>query len=921
MALTMEEIIDRNGGIVLGIINEDEGRYLFKCKDNRHAYFVSTRKYIEGCYIFCPMCTKNQMEKYVKYSLYLIFNKKYEFSCRKPPWLTEDLPGCHIDMYCDEIKFALEVDGLSHALDSYFVILNAKIGIFYNPLETDKKKDLLAKEHHINVLRFKYNNNRIKPKTYHQIKEQLYDLVSAEYSNTHQLLSKEEFLTTTYTVEDAKDYYYDCRYNEAAQHTALKGATLKDFKYGLRKAKCIEVECPNQDCSRSKYWSFDDIVRTDDNARKLYCETCAPTTVVESDIKDFIEDRLHKYVSQEHIQTDRIRRYVSFICGVCSNTHKQLWDNLRRRLTYRCPYSSESQGNRLSEEERYANQNKIPSCISVIKRHPSITRVSEFLCTNTGMTFNTTEQSLYADKDDQLRCIACGLHTYIETIKRHDSTLTVTCLEDFMQYSYGDVGVALKYGHNWPFNCSKCNETYYVRKFSLIQNNDHIHECLRDIVREAKAPNPKAKEIEKRYRDKEAKKRDIVQKVEDYCLKMGALEKSFNKDKSQVTIKCNHGHAPFTASTDSLLRNKTWCTICNKNYFKKSIAFCVYNLIGADLHQKRIKSIHTLEDEDLCISFINNDTSDKDVSTDKNHIRLVYKRPRISDKLKRKLYDTIDDMYEDLHMSKDDFISMPIDPSMVYNNHKKAKEITIAHMLSRKGSILVAPEDDHGLITAKCTKCKTNNGRWNYHDIMSSQKRLRCVMCKPHIITPEYVQMELDKYNHKLVHLIKKETEYHASFICSICNKEHEYSHKTIQHAYMNGSQNKLCADDKSRKGTVDIMSRMSPEIAHVTAIDNGTIISKPSNLLCTLTGTKYKVDKLEYLIGKEASGTKPTCMACVIDKYMRGSNNTLTLKTDLTKGVKRSDHIEFHCNKCNTTYREKITQDVFAKAKYHRCQ
>ena len=922
-SIPMEEIVRRNGGTIIGVHDREKEQYILKCNDNTHSVFISNRAYIENCYHFCPMCIKFQMEKYAKYSVYLIFNRKYEFCCRKPEWL-QCLYNYHIDLYNEELLFALEVDGNTHdGQEAYYVKLLAKHGVDDDPLYRDWLKDNHARKHGINILRLNYNNTSLKPHHYSKIKGELYDLIHSAYGDKCDLMPKDDFLALSYTIDDAKLYYFNMRKEEANRHIRTKGsATMIDFKYGPRRTKCIEVSCSRDGCNESKYWSFDDVTRTDDNYRMLCCETCVPTNVSDDRIKDFIEDRLHIYMYHTR-RTDnkgRTRIYVSFKCHVCNNVHEQMWDNIYRRLTYnKCPISAEGRGNRTSKEDMNAIEAGLPSCMSVTKRHNTLSRVSELICNSTGMRFNTTLESIKQNP----QCIPCGLSTYLSTIKQHMPDITITFQGDLLQHSYGDHGVCIKHGHSWPFLCGKCGEVYHVCRFSLVPKD--THKCIQEAMQKTLSSRSSTKAADRRHKDKMIQQKDMEKRIIDYCVKMNGNIVKLDHKKSIVTIKCNNeGHDEFDASMDSLLHNKSWCLTCSKNAFKKALTVYLYELTGHAFVLRKsphAPNNYTLVTDDVCIELIPEGKRRMKAvninAMEQHYVQLKYKKPVITAHIKAFLYEEMGYIFESLSMDKDTFIDMDMPLVDVYKSYESIKSMIIEEAIEAKGAKLIAKMDEHGLITTSCPKCGIGRGKWTYQDIMATQRSLHCEGCKPLKLTDELVQSKLDMFEHKLVNMSYKDTEPYVSFICSKCNETHEYSYKSIRAAYNGETQSSLCTNNKERKPSDDnmVLDRIKecPIISHVSLVDNNRKLSKPSVVWCPLANMKFKVDKLEHLIGKKGS-LLPKCMACIINKYIKASSGSIRLVTDPLNGLRATS---FHCDACGADWVKNITSTT---TDYHKC-
>lgn len=153
------ELVKKNNGIVISKLEEYQNAHeklIIKCMNN-HIFSITLSNL--NLSRWCPECKYYKMERYTKACLESITGKK--FIKIRPNWLKNKDNNClELDMYNEELKLAIEYNGIQHyKFSKYFHKTYAE---FEKRLEDDKIKIILCKEKNINLLIVSYTIKNVE---------------------------------------------------------------------------------------------------------------------------------------------------------------------------------------------------------------------------------------------------------------------------------------------------------------------------------------------------------------------------------------------------------------------------------------------------------------------------------------------------------------------------------------------------------------------------------------------------------------------------------------------------------------------------------------------------------------------------------------------------------------------------------------
>lgn len=281
-------------------------RGYFKCKYshewNTEIYNVYSEK--SGC----PICNINLNENRCKFILETIFNKLFD----KTRKIIDN--GLELDMYNEELKLALEYNGIQHYQEhkKHF----HKNGGFIEQLQRDEYKIKFCKENNINLIIVDYTKNSlITIKDY--ILEQL-QILNYTYLDPDKINWKKIY--SDFTKANNRS---NIQFNKILDIMNQKNAICLETSYlgyeELHRFKCannhlIEISPRNL---FSKKWC-------------KYCAHNAPVTF--ENIKSFLINAGFEILSTEYIKCSLP---LLIKCIKCNKEFKSSWDNIKQRYLKR----------------------------------------------------------------------------------------------------------------------------------------------------------------------------------------------------------------------------------------------------------------------------------------------------------------------------------------------------------------------------------------------------------------------------------------------------------------------------------------------------------------------------------------------------------------------------------------------------------
>ena len=478
----VKKIVKRENGTMMRVIdpkvtNSKLMKMEFKCEDPDHTSWEATYNNIIYYESWCPMCTILITEKMVEYSLYILLGDKYTFACRKPNWL-RDLENYHIDLYNEELRLCVEIDGDSHHnIENYNRKKMAKLNnwtleeVDKYCKERDDNKTKACAENGYDLIRFKYDSHTYQIRTMAIMKPLIYDCL-AQYlpKRILKLLknTKDEYMAIQFSKNDVYKYYKKRRYNEVKTAVESKGASIATFKLAHRRDRVIDVVCSK--CKKgTKTWSFDDCVRTDDSARALCCESCKPVQLSKLDISTTVGALGHEYIMHDVYKdnSDRSRVQVTFKCCICNDTHGAMYDNLKRAL--RDNNSNKGCQSRQGINHEVIDSNGSPvyvkkaniddDHIEILEKYSS-NKISKFRCMKHNTVFHNSMDAVIKSKETELFCVVCSIEERI--YQTHDCNGPI--LTNLTDYTAPVIGSDAKPGNQfkqndmYKFNCDACKE-------------------------------------------------------------------------------------------------------------------------------------------------------------------------------------------------------------------------------------------------------------------------------------------------------------------------------------------------------------------------------------------------------------------------------------------------------------------------------
>lgn len=154
-----ETIVNSKGGIMLSSSTEYLSAYSklsVQCNE-QHVFEITLSNL--NLNRWCPHCSTRKMERYTKELVQTITNKK--FIKIRPDWLkNKEGNNLELDMYCEELKLAIEYNGIQHyKFSSYFYKDEAS---FQKRLDDDKLKAQLCTNNKIDLIVVPYTVKDVK---------------------------------------------------------------------------------------------------------------------------------------------------------------------------------------------------------------------------------------------------------------------------------------------------------------------------------------------------------------------------------------------------------------------------------------------------------------------------------------------------------------------------------------------------------------------------------------------------------------------------------------------------------------------------------------------------------------------------------------------------------------------------------------
>ena len=154
-----KDLVVKKGGTIISIESDYINAHFklqIKCNEN-HLFKINLNNIKKDRW--CPDCSSRKMERYTKELIQTITNKK--FIKIRPKWLkNNEGNNLELDIYCEELKLAIEYNGIQHY--KFIKFFHKDELNFQKRLADDKLKALLCIKKGIDLIVVPYNIKNIK---------------------------------------------------------------------------------------------------------------------------------------------------------------------------------------------------------------------------------------------------------------------------------------------------------------------------------------------------------------------------------------------------------------------------------------------------------------------------------------------------------------------------------------------------------------------------------------------------------------------------------------------------------------------------------------------------------------------------------------------------------------------------------------